>query len=67
MTMAQRLKGKSAVVTGAGSGGIGAAVALALATEGAKVVVNDIASDLADKVVEEINKAMEKICFSEDA
>lgn len=60
--MAQKLKGKSAVVTGSGSGGIGRAVALALAEEGAKVVVNDIARDangasLADKVVEEIKKA----------
>ncbi|UCG65507.1 MAG: SDR family NAD(P)-dependent oxidoreductase [Deltaproteobacteria bacterium] len=59
--MAQRLRGKSAVVTGSGSG-IGRAVALALATEGAKVVVNDIGRDpdgtsKADKVVEEITKA----------
>jgi NAD(P)-dependent dehydrogenase (short-subunit alcohol dehydrogenase family) len=57
----QRLNGKSAVVTG-GGGGIGEAVALALASEGAKVVVNDISQDpegrgLADKVVEEITKA----------
>jgi NAD(P)-dependent dehydrogenase (short-subunit alcohol dehydrogenase family) len=59
------LKGKIAIVTGAG-GGIGREHALALAREGAKVVVNDLGgdrhgggrgSDAADKVVEEIRAA----------
>ena len=56
--MVQKLKGKSAVVTGGGDG-IGRAVALALAVEGANVVVNDIGRDTdgnsaAEKVVEEM-------------
>jgi NAD(P)-dependent dehydrogenase (short-subunit alcohol dehydrogenase family) len=63
--MAGLLEGKVAVVTGAG-GGIGREEALALAREGAKVVVNDLGSDrhgggrgaeLADGVVEEIKAA----------
>jgi NAD(P)-dependent dehydrogenase (short-subunit alcohol dehydrogenase family) len=58
----QRLQGKSAVVTGSGSAGIGRAVALALAAEGAKVVVNDYGSNpegvhLADIVVKQIKDA----------
>jgi len=59
--MAQKLKDKSAVITGGGSGGIGRAVALAMAAEGAKVVVNDIGRNtdgkmIADEVVAEITK-----------
>ncbi len=63
--MGDRLKGKVAIVTGSG-GGIGRGHALALASEGAKIVVNDLggavdgtgSSDAAaNKVVEEIKAA----------
>jgi NAD(P)-dependent dehydrogenase (short-subunit alcohol dehydrogenase family) len=59
------LDGKVAIVTGSG-GGIGRCHALALAKEGAKVVVNDLGGDrsgsgggksMADKVVDEIKAA----------
>jgi 3-oxoacyl-[acyl-carrier protein] reductase len=53
--MADRLKGKIAVITGSGDG-IGRAAALAMAAEGAKVVVNDIKKEAADRVVQEIKK-----------
>jgi NAD(P)-dependent dehydrogenase (short-subunit alcohol dehydrogenase family) len=63
--MGDRLKDKVAIVTGAG-GGIGRGEAMALASEGAKVVVNDLggavdgsgaSKQAADVVVEEIKKA----------
>ncbi len=51
-----KLKNKVAVVTGAGRG-IGRAIALAFAKEGAKVVVNSLHREHADSVAAEIKKA----------
>ena len=49
----RRVEGKTCIVTGAG-GGIGRAVACALADEGAQVVVNDADADAASAVAEDI-------------
>jgi NAD(P)-dependent dehydrogenase (short-subunit alcohol dehydrogenase family) len=70
--MTRYLKGKSAIVTGGGEGGIGEAVALSLATEGAMVLVNDIARDpdgksAADKVVEKIRNSNGKAVANYDS
>ena len=51
-----RLTGKVAIVTG-GSAGLGRADAIALAREGAKVVVTDVNETAGRKVAEEINAA----------
>lgn len=56
MTHPQRFTGKTVLITGAG-GGIGRAVALRFAAEGANVAVNDIKPDMVRGVVDEITAA----------
>jgi 3-oxoacyl-[acyl-carrier protein] reductase len=51
-----KLQGKTAIVSGSGRG-IGRSIALKLAAEGANVVVNDLDTDPAQAVVDEIVKA----------
>ena len=50
-----KLKDKVALVTGAGSG-IGRAIALRFAAEGARVVLNDLHKDVAEKTLAEIGE-----------
>lgn len=51
-----KLDGKSAIITGAGRG-IGRAIALKLAAEGARITLNDLDPEPADEVVAEIRGA----------
>ena len=53
--MTARLKDKTVIITGAGRG-IGRAYAIAMAREGARVVVNDISAEVASEVVKEIDR-----------
>jgi len=53
-SMDLNLKGKVAIVTGAGGGGIGTSVAYELAGEGVTVVANDIDRGWADKVAKQV-------------
>ncbi len=51
-----RFQGKTAMVTGAGSG-VGRAMALGLASDGANVVIGDLSAERAESVVKEIAAA----------
>ena len=51
-----KLTGKVAIITGSGRG-IGREIALKLASEGARIVVNDLDAEPANLVVEEIRKS----------
>jgi 3-oxoacyl-[acyl-carrier protein] reductase len=52
----KKLEGKVAIITGSGRG-IGREIALKLASEGARVVVNDLDAAPANETVEEIRAA----------
>ena len=59
------LEGKVSLVTGA-SRGIGRAIALKLSSQGARLVINDVAKEAAEKVVDEI-KALGGDAFAVEA
>jgi NAD(P)-dependent dehydrogenase (short-subunit alcohol dehydrogenase family) len=64
--MADRMKGKSCIVTGAGRG-IGRAIALAFADEGARVLINDMDADAAGQVEKEVIAAGSEAAINTDA
>jgi len=56
-----KLEGRTALVTGAGSG-LGRAIALLFASEGARVIVNDVTRETAAATVEAMGAARERGC-----
>ena len=63
MTLSQELKGKVALITGAGSG-LGRGSAVALANAGASVVVNDVAARGAEETAAELKKLGAPVAIS---
>jgi NAD(P)-dependent dehydrogenase (short-subunit alcohol dehydrogenase family) len=61
--MSGRLNGKVAIVTGAGQG-VGRGIAMAMAREGASLVIADLSADTGAKVVEEIEALGQKAIFT---
>lgn len=64
--MVDRLKDKNAIITGAG-GGIGRAIALAFAAEGANVLINDVLPENASSVAAEVAELGGKAATNTDA
>ena len=64
--MAERLAGRNAIITGAGRG-IGRAIALAFAAEGANVLVNDVDESNATQVAREVEKEGVSAAINTDA
>lgn len=56
-----KLEGRTALITGAGSG-IGRAIAVLFASEGAQVIVNDVDRQAADATLEAMGAARERGC-----
>lgn len=59
MGLEKRLEGKKILITGAGSG-IGRAIALRFAKEGADIAINDIKQESAEKTAKEVNALGQK-------
>jgi 3-oxoacyl-[acyl-carrier protein] reductase len=56
-----KLEGRTALITGAGSG-IGRATAALFASEGARIVINDVNREAAEAAVEALGPARERAC-----
>lgn len=60
-----RLKGKVALITGSGSG-IGRGIALAMAKEGAHIVIVDVNEEAGEATLKEVNEFQEGMLFIKD-